>query len=806
MKIKNILLTTLILGLLVTGSLVSNALKQSAVSEGGMVGYWSLDADSLYDTDIFQDLSGNGNNGTSANTPVYASDQAGVPNQAMTFNGSSDYIDTPIDGTEYTDISLNGWVKCNDIDGSSSIMTLFDNSIGANGFNIRKQINSGTIVMYVYYDVGGLKNIDTTIPDNDWHFYSFIIKNNGLNIYVDGVLVSSDSFASDTIKDSADTIVIGSRVEFIDFWDGDISDVLIYSSTLTEDQVRQLYLSGRTTAKIKIDPLSTNYITPKLQKGLILDMPLNSRYTEAGATYTSDFSAGVDSWTYAKGTATAPNTIGGESNSLRFTTDNTSGQHFIQKNAIVESGKIYQVSFKYYIPSGQSNIDGIRLFGIGGAISSILTTTDAWTTYTKTFTSIREGFQIYGYDGANLNWQDAGGDDVFYIKNFIVKELDGTTKDRTPQGNDGTVSGATVKYDGLVNTGAGIAYINQDKAYGTWEFDVNKGADGNALVIAFINDLASRSSNDGYEIELGVTETIYLVERIDGAYNPLFITAASYIAINTDYRIKITRSLAGVFTVYIKGGTFGWDDWTTVSVAGGSGTNPVTDTTYTTSNYLVADLDNTDTISNLKIDGKRISLANAVQSTGTWTTTGPAYSFDGTDDYISIDDTDDLSFGDGTDDSPFSISAWVNMDDATNFMIASKGVYNIDNEWKFWLGGDDKVYFSLRDESVDNCYIGRYYNTVLDENVWLHLVTTYDGRGGVDAEDGMHIYLNGVVVDDTNAKAGTYVAMENLTHDVWIGRYSTTYAEGQIGGLKIWDNELTSTQVEYLYSKERVKY
>jgi len=384
---------------------------------------------------------------------------------------------------------------------------------------------------------------------------------------------------------------------------------------------------------------------------------------------------------------------------------------------------------------------------------------------------------------------------------------DTITKDRTPQGNDGTVSGATIKYDGLVNAGAGLAYINQDKAYGTWEFDVNKVGADNRIILSFIrsNTAGAVNNGEGYALDINNNEEVKLHRVNEGSYTVLFEIAASYIAINTDYRIKITRSLAGIFTVYIKGGTFGWDDWTTV--VADSGTNPVTDNTYTTSNYLVADLDSTDTISNLKIDGKRINLSGAVQSTGTWTLTGDAYSFT-TDDYISIADADVFSFGDSTNDSPFSVSAWVNMDDATSFMIANKGIYNTDGEWSLYIDSSDKFRLILRDESVASCQIGRKYDTVLTsyEDTWIHLVATYDGSGGVDAEDGINIYLNGVAVDDTDVKNGTYVAMENLTHDVWIGRYSTTYAEGQISNLKIWKNELTSTQVEYLYSKEVNKF
>ena len=58
-------------------------------------------------------------------------------------------------------------------------------------------------------------------------------------------------------------------------------------------------------------------------------------------------------------------------------------------------------------------------------------------------------------------------------------------------------------------------------------------------------------------------------------------------------------------------------------------------------------------------------------------------SFDGTNDYIAVADSNDLSFGDSSTDSAFTISAWIKMDDATSFPIASKGVFNSTGEWDF---------------------------------------------------------------------------------------------------------------------------
>ena len=72
----------------------------------------------------------------------------------------------------------------------------------------------------------------------------------------------------------------------------------------------------------------------------------------------------------------------------------------------------------------------------------------------------------------------------------------------------------------------------------------------------------------------------------------------------TDYTISgltIRRIYdADTFAVFIKGGDFG-NEYTLVDATGGSGSNPVVDATYTTSEFFVTDLDEDDTIANLII-------------------------------------------------------------------------------------------------------------------------------------------------------------------------------------------------------------
>jgi hypothetical protein len=152
-------------------------------------------------------------------------------------------------------------------------------------------------------------------------------------------------------------------------------------------------------------------------------------FVDWGFKYQSDFSAGVDSWNVLAGTAAGNiDSIGGEDNTLRFTCDTANDLHALRKEtALLTIGKKYIVSFRYYLPSTNSKINGIRAFGGGGTslvLSSTLNVTDTWTTFTSSvFTAISTSvLRVYAYNDASITFQDAGGDDVFYIKDITIQE------------------------------------------------------------------------------------------------------------------------------------------------------------------------------------------------------------------------------------------------------------------------------------------------------------------------------------------------------------------------------------------------
>jgi len=148
-------------------------------------------------------------------------------------------------------------------------------------------------------------------------------------------------------------------------------------------------------------------------------------YLAAELIYESDFSSGVDGWTETRATAAGNiDSIGGEDNWLRITIDTTNNSHFILSDSMIDTGKSYNVSLKYFIPSTNSHMDGVRVeLGNSGADGEDLEATDASTTHNEAIISTGDFVSIRGLDGGNEVINDTGGDDVFYVKEIRVVEL-----------------------------------------------------------------------------------------------------------------------------------------------------------------------------------------------------------------------------------------------------------------------------------------------------------------------------------------------------------------------------------------------
>lgn len=158
--------------------------------------------------------------------------------------------------------------------------------------------------------------------------------------------------------------------------------------------------------------------------GRVLD---KSKGLENLLLYTSNFSAGVDSFTSFQGAAAGNiDGIGGESDWLRLTLNTANGNHFLQRDNLFEIGRTYTITYTYFIPDGQTVVTSIRAFNAAAiSIGSYKSVTGTTTTVTDTFTAVAVSLRFYASNGSTLVIQDAGGDDVMYVKDVQVRTIAG---------------------------------------------------------------------------------------------------------------------------------------------------------------------------------------------------------------------------------------------------------------------------------------------------------------------------------------------------------------------------------------------
>ncbi len=196
------------------------------------------------------------------------------------------------------------------------------------------------------------------------------------------------------------------------------------------------------------------------------------------------------------------------------------------------------------------------------------------------------------------------------------------------------------------------------------------------------------------------------------------------------------------------------------------------------------------------------SDGDTVASTGK---IGGAIDLNGDSDYITIPDDDSLSFGNGVTDSPFSISAWVNMDTVTSFPIIAKTQNNalsagFAGEWIVRHSSTSLVANVIG--GTTNNYIGRSAgDNTANAGTWIKITMVYDGS---DTHSGVKIYIDDTQVDTSNSGAGTYVATDNTSQVAFIGRSSASghRADGEIDNVVMYRSELSSDWIATEYANQ----
>lgn len=142
--------------------------------------------------------------------------------------------------------------------------------------------------------------------------------------------------------------------------------------------------------------------------------------------------------------------------------------------------------------------------------------------------------------------------------------------------------------------------LTGEAAYGTWDFWYKKASatDPWLIPIASVAELPSDVTQDGYGIYLTSTEEIRLYKLTGGTPTQLFTTSAAAFSSGSWHKFTLTRdSATNTLTVYL-------DD---VAVTAIAGSNPVVDSTHTTSVYTVVESGTDDLLGLCSLEDVRLT-------------------------------------------------------------------------------------------------------------------------------------------------------------------------------------------------------
>ena len=125
-------------------------------------------------------------------------------------------------------------------------------------------------------------------------------------------------------------------------------------------------------------------------------------------------------------------------------------------------------------------------------------------------------------------------------------------------------------------------------AYGEWIFFIGRNENSDDVKVLFIADTIgdeAAAGQDGYNLTISTNFEVELNKSTAGVETNLFKTAVDTAVPYDVNGFKIIRDGSGIFTVYM----YDMDIGTWSLLTASTGTNPVTDNTHTTSEYIVFD-------------------------------------------------------------------------------------------------------------------------------------------------------------------------------------------------------------------------
>ena len=214
-----------------------------------------------YNSNIEYDTSGYGNNGTKYNNPISVGNSA-IGNSCLSFNGTNQYIALGRNCMVREEITVNLWGYMENWSNFNSPQMRLISCTEGGGWNFELKSGGLNFVIGVgetsntYTDAFSPQTINLSKVSSGWHMITGTFDGINKKIYLDGVLKGTISLTEKKpiFYNANNGIFIaveaGGHITNPDgdYFKGNISDVRIYATTLSDEDIKQLY-----ETKMKID-------------------------------------------------------------------------------------------------------------------------------------------------------------------------------------------------------------------------------------------------------------------------------------------------------------------------------------------------------------------------------------------------------------------------------------------------------------------------------------------------------------------------------------------------------------------------
>jgi len=308
---------------------------------------------------------------------------------SLAFDGSNDYVHTNFVASNEgitNDVTVSCWFKAADLAASSNAFVWNFYQSTSDGFGVK--FSSSTFKIIADIDNADANLYTTTLDINKWYLAVVVIDSLEVKLYINGVLEGSGTSVADGLDSFTSNFYIANRkgAAGTGEFNGNISEIAIYNSALTANQVKTIY-NGREPYNHKEGVASGNLQAwYRMGDGVLDDFNLIG--DETNATLGSDVLSGSTwndtdaNWSESGGVVTASGATGtayitsvltqGKTYKIVYTASVTSGSfRFLiggtNGNLITSSGDY--VEYKVCTSSNHINIDGVSSFT--GNVSNI---------------------------------------------------------------------------------------------------------------------------------------------------------------------------------------------------------------------------------------------------------------------------------------------------------------------------------------------------------------------------------------------------------------------------------------------------